>query len=102
LFVFEMVIEVTRRNPQVRGNVVGGDIALSLIIKEHQTGLNDSISSTHTADNSKKNVAHMNFRDVSSRHAVVTRLNICEPPMAMILRHIQRIYGLYSQYLLTF
>jgi len=36
--VAEVVIQITRRYRQVRGNVIGGDVALTLVIKQLQAG----------------------------------------------------------------
>src|SRR3989338_9231613 len=44
LLVTEVVVQVTRRNPQVRRDMVGGDTALTLRIKQRQAFLNDAFA----------------------------------------------------------
>ncbi|MCY1180041.1 hypothetical protein D9M73_204690 [compost metagenome] len=44
LLVGEVVVQVPRRNAQVRGDVVGGDAALALGVEQLQAGLDDAVA----------------------------------------------------------
>src|SRR5690606_31148567 len=45
----EVVVEITRRNAHVAGNVVGGDIALTLFIEQLQACLQDAVAGIGSA-----------------------------------------------------
>lgn len=48
-FIAEVVIEVARADAQVRRNVVGGDVGLTLIVEQLGRAVNDPVSGFHHA-----------------------------------------------------
>ena len=46
-FIAEVVIEVARADTQMGGNVVGGDVALTLIVEQLGGAVNDPVSGFH-------------------------------------------------------
>ena len=47
LLILEVVIQIARRNRQMGGNMIGRYLALTLLIKELQAGVENSFFSTH-------------------------------------------------------